>query len=89
MSANTPQDEGAFERNLIYKSYTNKINWLGCWKHTEACLYYGENTPLLCGSSYSENPNDNDMRDVRKCKIGVLINKARTPPAVILRRESF
>lgn len=53
-SANTPQDEGAFKRNLIYKSYTNKINWLGCWKHTEACLYYGENTPLFCGSSYSD-----------------------------------
>ena len=35
------------------------------------------------------NPNENDMRDVRKCKIGVLINKARTPPAVMLRRESF
>lgn len=54
MSANTPQDEGAFELNLIYKSYTNKINWLGCWKHTEACLYYGENTLLLYGSSYSD-----------------------------------
>lgn len=48
MSANTPQDEGAFERNLIYKSYTNKINWLGCWKpYRSMPILWGEYTTAL------------------------------------------
>ena len=43
-------------------------------------ILWGEYTTALRFLIIQTNPNDNDMRDVRKCKIGVLINKSKNSP---------